>query len=270
MKSLSHLIGVCAILMLAIAFTNCTTDSEVTQVSENELESEDISSSSSAEKVEKATTKAKSSSSKKEVLKSSDSKKSSASKEDSKKDSSKSKSSSSVKKDSNKVSSSSKKEEAKSSSSAKKIHVPGMEDTQQQPPKEVVKPDSTKTPKDTSAAKDTIKTDTTTVVSEEDKDEKMEQLDPDELKEIEELIENGDSTVTEIENPDKVNTDDLDFDNNEYYCKAPDGSWYRLKENKAKTFWKLLWDITVYIFTGHHWYDFTNVCDEMYMRPKSH
>ena len=267
MKSLSHLIGVCAILMLAIAFTNCTTDSEVTQVSENELESEDISSSSSAEKVEKATTKAKSSSSKKEVVKSSDSKKSSASKEDSKKDSSKSKSSSSVKKDSDKVSSSSKKEEAKSSSSAKKIHVPGMEDTH--PPKEVVKPDSTKTPKDTSAAKDTIKTDTTTVVSEEDKDEKMEQLDPEEQKEIEELIENGDSTITEIENPDKVNTDDLDFDNNEYYCKAPDGSWYRLKENTAKTFWKLLWDITVYIFTGHHWYDFTNVCDEMYMRPKS-
>ena len=66
MKSLSHLIGVCAILMLAFAFTNCTTDSEVTQVSENELESEDISSSSS---VEKATAKAKSSSSKKEEVK---------------------------------------------------------------------------------------------------------------------------------------------------------------------------------------------------------
>ena len=274
MKSLSHLIGVCAILMLAIAFTNCTTDSEVTQVSENELESEDISSSSNSEKAEtKAKSssskkiEAKSSSSKKEEVKSSDSKKSSASKEDSKKDSSKSKSSSSVKKDSDKVSSSSKKEEAKSSSSAKKIHVPGMEDTH--PPKEVVKPDSTKTPKDTSAAKDTIKTDTTTVVSEEDKDEKMEQLDPDEQKEIEELIENGDSTVTEIENPDKIDTDDLDFDNNEYYCKTPDGSWYRLKENKAKTFWKLVWDLAVYVFTGHHWYDFTNVCDEMYMRPKS-
>lgn len=277
MKSLSHLIGVSAILMLAFTFTNCTTDSEVTQIPESELESEDIDSSSSAEKAE---TKAKSSSSKKEEAKSSESKKSSASKDEEKKDSDTDKSSSSsVKKDSeDKVSSSSKKEEAKSSSSARKISVPGMDEDE-----EIVKKDSTskksssssaKKPKEKSSsssniAKDTVKTDTTTVITDKDKENNMEKLDSAEQQEIQDLIDSGDTTITQIDSPDKVESDSLDFDNNDYYCKTPDGSWYRLKENKAKTFWKLLWDFTVYIFTGRHYYDFTKVCEELYMRPKN-
>lgn len=272
MKSIKHLIGASAILMLAFAFNGCTTDSDVVQIPENELESEDISSSSNSEKAE---TKAKSSSSKKVEAKSSSSKK--ADKEKAEDADSKDKSSSSVKKDDSKVSSSSKKEdkeEAKSSSSAKKIRVPGMEATDNDRADNTAKSSSSVKEKPQSsssnkeAVKDTIKTDSTTIVTDKDKENNMDKLDSNEQKEIEDLINSGDSSITQIDSL-KIESDSLDFENNDYYCKAPDGSWYRLKENSAKTFWKILWDITVYIFTGHHYYDFTKVCEELYMRPKN-
>ena len=273
MKSIKHLIGASAILMLAFAFNGCTTDSDVVQIAENELESEDIGSSSSSEKAE---TKAKSSSSKKEAKSSSSKKENKEKAEDAE---SKDKSSSSVKDDDSKVSSSSKaddKEEAKSSSSARKIRVPGIED-----PDEVTPASSSSKEKDKSsssvkeqakssssnkeAVKDTIDKDTTSVIKD---NNEMDKLDSNEQEILDSLISSGDTSITKIDSL-VIDKDSLDFDNNEYLCKAPDGNWYRLNESKAKTFWKLLWDLTVYIFTGHHYYDFTKACDELYMRPKN-
>ena len=172
MKSIKHLIGASAILMLAFAFNGCTTDSDVVQIPENELESEDISSSSNSEKAE---TKAKSSSSK--------------------------------------------------------------------------NPNSS-----------------TTVVDESQRDSTMDKLTDEEKEILDSLINSGDTSLTQIDSV--VNHDTLDFDNNEYLCKAPDGSWYRLNENKTKTFWKKFWDFLYLLFTGRHYYDYTQVCDEIYMRPK--
>jgi hypothetical protein len=288
------------VFTLATSFWSCSTDSDVVTVGADEqsevqlidesaldekasVNEDDAKISSSSKKKSSSSKKSEngtSSSSKKKATSSSSKKVSAKSSSEKSGDtttvsSSSSKKNSSSSKKNNGVSSSSKKADGESSSSSKKPRIPGMEDkTHNTPPKDdsssskeaIIPPP---TPESSSSVIE-YSQDTTTVVSDKDKDEKMEQLDPDEQKEIENLIENGDSTVTEIENPDKIDTDDLDFDNNEYYCKTPDGSWYRLKENKAKTFWKLLWDITVYVFTGHHWYDFTNVCDEMYMRPKNH
>ena len=270
MKSIKHLIGASVILMMAFAFNGCTTDSDVVQISESELESEDIGSSSSSEKAE---TKAKSSSSKKEEAKSSSSKKES--KEKAEDADSKDKSSSSVKEDDSKVSSSSKaeeKEEAKSSSSARKIRVPGIEDPDDVTPASsssssekadstAAKPDTTS---NTEAPKDTINKDTTSVIN---GNNEMDKLDSAEQELLDSLVDNGDSSITKLDSL-VVDKDSLDFDNNDYFCKAPDGSWYRLNESKAKTIWKLLWDLTVYIFTGRHYYDFTKACDELYMRPK--
>ena len=269
MKSIKHLIGASAILMLAFAFNGCTTDSDVVQIPENELESEDISSSSNSEKAE---TKAKSSSSKKVEAKSSSSKK--ADNEKAEDADSKDKSSSSVKKDDSKVSSSSKKEdkeEAKSSSSAKKIRVPGMEATDNDRAGNTAKSSSSVKEKPQSsssnkeAVKDTIDKDTTSVIKD---NNEMDKLDSNEQEVLDSLISSGDTSITKIDSL-VIDKDSLDFDNNEYLCKAPDGNWYRLNESKAKTFWKLLWDLTVYIFTGHHYYDFTKACDELYMRPKN-
>ena len=96
----------------------------------------------------------------------------------------------------------------------------------------------------------------------------MDKLDSNEQEVLDSLISSGDTSITKIDSL-VIDKDSLDFDNNEYLCKAPDGNWYRLNESKAKTFWKLLWDLTVYIFTGHHYYDFTKACDELYMRPKN-
>ena len=270
MKSIKHLIGASVILMMAFAFNACTTDSDVVQISESELESEDIGSSSSSEKAE---TKAKSSSSKKEAKSSSSKKENKEKAEDAE---SKDKSSSSVKDDDSKVSSSSKaddKEEAKSSSSARKIRVPGIEDPDEvdaaSSSSKTEKADSTaakpETTSSTEAAKDTIDKDTTSVIKD---NNEMDKLDSNEQEVLDSLISSGDTSITKIDSL-VIDKDSLDFDNNEYLCKAPDGNWYRLNESKAKTFWKLLWDLTVYIFTGHHYYDFTKACDELYMRPKN-
>ena len=94
----------------------------------------------------------------------------------------------------------------------------------------------------------------------------MDKLTDEEKDLLDSLINSGDTSLTQIDSV--VNHDTLDFDNNEYLCKAPDGSWYRLNENKTKTFWKKFWDLVVWILTGHHYYDYTQVCDEIYMRPK--
>ena len=271
MKSFKHLIGASVILMMAFAFNGCTTDSDVVQIPEDEINSNEVVDSSSSEKAE---TKAKSSSSKKVEAKSSSSKK-----EDSKKAEdadSKDKSSSSVKEDDSKVSSSSKKddkEEAKSSSSARKIRVPGIEDPDEVTPasssskeksSSSVKEQAKSSSSNKEAVKDTIDKDTTSVIKD---NNEMDKLDSAEQELLDSLVNSGDSSITKIDSL-VVDKDSLDFDNNDYFCKAPDGSWYRLNESKAKTFWKLLWDLTVYIFTGRHYYDFTKACDELYMRPK--
>lgn len=285
MKSLSHIFGASAILVLALTFTNCSTDSDVVQVSENELGAEDIvnpddeadAKSSSAKKEEKV----KSSSSKKSVQKDDDDDDDAA--DDDKavsSSSSKAKSSSSAKKGEDKEDvkkDDSKKDGSSSSSKGKKIRVPGIDNqgtgkkdnsssSSEEADSVVATPDSSSSEElgTTETEKDTISTDSTTVVSNNDN---MDKLDEDEQKEIEDLISGGDTSFTQIDSG-VIDQDSLDFENNEYLCKAPDGSWYRLKENRAKTFWKLVWDITVYIFTGHHYYDFTEVCDEIYMRAK--
>jgi hypothetical protein len=108
--------------------------------------------------------------------------------------------------------------------------------------------------------------DTTTVVTDKDKQENMEQLDSAEQKEIEDLIDSGDSSIIKIDSL-VVNPDTLDFDHNEYLCKAPDGTWHKLSKNKFITWLHRVIDFFSVLFTGRHLYDFTEVCDEMYIRP---
>lgn len=266
MKYIKNLLGASAILMLALAVTNCTTDSDVVQISEDEINGNEVVESSSSTKAE---TKAKSSSSKKVEAKSSSSKK-----EDSKKAEnadSKDKSSSSVKEDDSKVSSSSKKddkEEAKSSSSARKIRVPGIEDPDEVTPassssKEKSSSSVKEKPKSSSsiAVKDTIEKDTTVDVTNYDN---MDKLDSNEQNILDSLINSGNTSIVKIDSV--VNKDTLDFEHNEYLCKAPDGNWYRLKDNVVKSILKVIIDGFYYLVTGNHLYNYTQVCDELYMR----
>lgn len=294
-------------LILAASFWSCSTDSDVVAIGEDEYngihivddsvlgdnsnqadEDGDEVKSSSSKKKEEA--KSSSSSKKKEASSSSKPASSSAKKDSSSstKDSTDTTVSSSSKQDSSatkpassssvKESSSSKKEEAssdseaeaKSSSSKKNPHIPGIEDPDEN---EVTSSSSSSekaeippAPESSSSSKQKPNSSDATVVDESQRDSTMDKLTDEEKDLLDSLINSGDTSLTQIDSV--VNHDTLDFDNNEYLCKAPDGNWYRLNENKTKTFWKKFWDLVVLILTGHHYYDYTQVCDEIYMRPK--
>lgn len=265
--------------------------------SADEDENGEEAKSSSSKKVEKAASssskkkEAKSSSSSKTKAASSSSKTASSSAKQesssSKKDSSASKTESSASKPASssnvKESSSSKKEEAssdskeeaKSSSSKKAPHIPGMEETGESSSSKAdttaVKPANSSSssekvvppPSSSNIVKDTINKDTTVNVSNYDD---MDKLDSNEQNILDSLISSGDTSLVKIDSV--VSKDTLDFVHNDYLCKAPDGSWYRIKDNVFKSFLLIIIDIFYHAVTGNHLYNFTQVCDEIYMRPK--
>lgn len=257
---------------------------------------EDVkASSSSSKKIEKVSSSSKkssaSSSSKKQAKNSSSSKKSAVSSSSEKapaessaadsttaKSSSSKKASSSSKEESSssKIESSESVETKSSSSSARRIRPPGTEDntpsktsSSSKEESSTSKPESTPSeevqPPSSSSVKGHSK-DTTTVLTEKDKEENMEQLDSTEQSTIEQLIESGDTTIIKLDSM-VVNPDTLDFDHNEYLCKAPDGTWHKLSKKKFLSWVEVILDVLSVWFTGKHLYDFTEVCDEMYIRP---
>lgn len=274
MKSFKKIIIASAALMMAFAFCSCTTDSQIVDIGQFATADDDLSSSSIDNE--------KSSSSKKVSKEDKGDKDKVSSSSVEKKD----KSSSSAKEEevssddkADDVSSSSVEDEAKSSSSARRIPTPGLEESGNKPKSSSSKAEVAENPEssDTTSTEDPAVESTdskdnssssVTIIEEKDRDNTMTPLDSNEQKEIEDLINGGDTTIVKVDSL-KIESDSLDFENNEYLCKAPDGSWYRINENKIKTFWKLLWNGIVKLFTGHNWYDFRKVCDEIYIRPIS-
>ena len=258
-------------------------EEDVKATSSSSKKAEKVSSSSKKSTVSsssKKTTKTSSSSKKSSVSSSSEkaSAESSAADSTTAKSSSSKKASSSSQKESSssKIESSDSAETKRSSSSARKIKVPGTEDepltetsSSSKEMSSSSKPKSSSSEKVRPPSSSSVKghsKDTTTVLTEKDKEENMEQLDSAEQSIIEELIDSGDSSIIKLDSM-VVNPDTLDFDNNEYLCKAPDGTWHKLSKNKFLSWIQRVIDFFSVLITGKHLYDFTEVCDEMYIRP---
>lgn len=64
-----------------------------------------------------------------------------------------------------------------------------------------------------------------------------------------------------------VGDKDLDFDENEYYCKTPEGDWYVLEGSKYNSFWAKFWNWLTIKFTGKSWLDYSKVCEVIYVHP---
>lgn len=64
-----------------------------------------------------------------------------------------------------------------------------------------------------------------------------------------------------------VGDKDLDFDENEYYCKTPDGDWYVLEGSKYDNFWSKFLNWMSILFTGKKWLDYSKVCEVIYVHP---
>ena len=245
-------ICVLGILPFALTLWNCTTEGETVTVGEDELSdvyiiNESVFDEDSDDEEDEDEEEIESSSSKKtDSGKSSSSKKSSA------------KSSSSKKADS----SSSSEKEAKSSSSARLIQVPGMDDTK--------KSSSSKAKSSSSKAKSSssVKEESSSSLSESDNAtfESMEKLSSNEKKEITDLIKAKDSTVTMNEST-ALDLSSLNFEENDYLCNATDGNWYRITENTLDSITKSIFGRPLKI-TKEYYYDFVNVCKEIYNRAK--
>ena len=245
-------ICVLGILPFALTLWNCTTEGETVTVGEDELSdvyiiNESVFDEDSDDEEDEDEEEIESSSSKK-----TDSGKSSSSKKSSAKSSSSKKVSSSSKKAD---SSSSSEKEAKSSSSARLIQVPGMDDTK--------KSSSSKTKSSSS-----VKEESSSSLSESDNAtfESMEKLSSNEKKEITDLIKAKDSTVTMNEST-ALDLSSLNFEENDYLCNATDGNWYRITENTLDSITKSIFGRPLKI-TKEYYYDFVNVCKEIYNRAK--
>lgn len=77
-----------------------------------------------------------------------------------------------------------------------------------------------------------------------------------------------------IENDNALTGDDLfvgekelNFKENEYYCKTPEGDWYVLEGSKYNSFWSKFLNWMAIIFTGKKWLDYSKVCDVIYVHP---
>ncbi|MCQ2123736.1 MAG: hypothetical protein MJZ25_06075 [Fibrobacter sp.] len=64
-----------------------------------------------------------------------------------------------------------------------------------------------------------------------------------------------------------VGDKDLDFDENEYYCKTPEGDWYVLEGSKYDNFWSKFLNWMSILFTGKKWLDYSKVCEVIYVHP---
>ncbi|MBO4712366.1 MAG: hypothetical protein J5615_00545 [Fibrobacter sp.] len=259
-------ICVLGILPFALTLWNCTTEGETVTVGEDELSevyiiNESVFDEDSGDEEDEDEEEIESSSSKK-----TDSGKSSSSKKSSAKSSSSKKVSSSSKKAD---SSSSSEKEAKSSSSARLIQVPGMDDTKKSSSSKA-KSSSSKAKSSSSKAKSSssVKEESSSSLSESDNAtfESMEKLSSNEKKEITDLIKAKDSTVTMNEST-ALDLSSLNFEENDYLCNATDGNWYRITENTLDSITKSIFGRPLKI-TNEYYYDFVNVCKEIYNRAK--
>ena len=64
-----------------------------------------------------------------------------------------------------------------------------------------------------------------------------------------------------------VGEKELDFKENEYYCKTPDGDWYVLEGSKYDNFWSKFLNWMSILFTGKKWLDYSKVCNVIYVHP---
>ncbi len=64
-----------------------------------------------------------------------------------------------------------------------------------------------------------------------------------------------------------VGENELNFKENEYYCKTPDGDWYVLEGSKYDNFWSKFLNWMSILFTGKKWLDYSKVCEVIYVHP---
>lgn len=246
-------ICILGVLPIAITLWNCTTDGETINVGDDELsgvqivdesvlddsgeeddeEIEEEGEEEEPEVVESSSSKAKSSSSK---AKSSSSKVKSSS-SSAKSSSSKAKSSGSSAKSSSKTESSSSKAKSSSNSDAK------------------------------STVSDEVDSDTGLSEIDSATVGFMDKLDSAEQAKIKKLVKAKDSSIQKNDTP-SLDFGSLDFDQNEYLCKAQDGTWYRITESTVDSIMVELFGLTLkQIKVTKYSYDF-EACDEVYLRSK--
>lgn len=84
----------------------------------------------------------------------------------------------------------------------------------------------------------------------------------------EEKLPEGIAEDSKLEGDDLfVEKDELDFKNNEYYCKTPEGDWYVLEGSKYDNIWAKIFNWLSWKVTGKKWLDYSKVCDVIYVHP---
>lgn len=245
-----------AILTLAITLWNCTANGDTVTVGNDELSDVQVVDDSIFDEPddeeddddEEAEEAEKSSSSKADKKdKSSSSKKASA----------KSSSSNDSEDDEDDVSSSS---SAKSSSSARKIRVPGVED-QKASSSSKGKSSSSKAKSSSSEEEDDIPS-LTEIDSAAFK--AMDKFSSSMQKDIEKLVKMEDSFIYKSKST-EIDLSTLDFDQNEYLCKAKDGNWYSITEKTVESIMEAIFHKTNIKITSEYIFNFSNLCDAIYI-----
>lgn len=252
--------NICAlgILPIAIALWNCTTDGETVTVGSDELSDIQIIDDSifdeSDEDEEDEAEEAKSSSSTKEEKSSSSKKSSAKSSSSTKADSSQSETDEDS--DSDKVSSSS--SQKASSSSTKRILVPGVEESGK-------KDESSSSKAESSSSEEEVVTPSLSPIDSAIF-ESMETISNSEQKEINRLITNKDSSFTKNDS-DSLDLSLLDYEQNDYLCKASDDKWHGITKNTIDCLTEVLYGRKMTI-TKTYMYSFSDICNEIYIRSK--
>ena len=259
--------NICAlgILPIAIALWNCTTDGETVTVGSDEFSDIQIIDDSifdeSDEDEEDEAEEAKSSSSTKEEKSSSSKKSSAKSSSSTKADSSQSETDEDS--DSDKVSSSS--SQKASSSSTKRILVPGVEESGKKDESSSSKAKSSSSKAESSSSEEEVVTPSLSPIDSAIF-ESMETISNSEQKEINRLITNKDSSFTKNES-DSLDLSLLDFDKNDYLCKASDDKWHGITQNTIDCLTEKLYG-KKFPITRTYMYSFSYVCSEIYIRSK--
>ena len=259
--------NICAlgILPIAIALWNCTTDGETVTVGSDELSDIQIIDDSifdkSDEDEEDEAEEAKSSSSTKEEKSSSSKKSSAKSSSSTKADSSQSETDEDS--DSDKVSSSS--SQRASSSSTKRILVPGVEESGKKDESSSSKAKSSSSKAESSSSEEDVVTPSLSPIDSAIF-ESMETISNSEQKEINRLITNKDSSFTKNDS-DSLDLSLLDYEQNDYLCKASDDKWHGITKNTIDCLTEVLYGRKMTI-TKTYMYSFSDICNEIYIRSK--
>ena len=94
----------------------------------------------------------------------------------------------------------------------------------------------------------------------------MDKIGSKEKKEITGLIKDKDSSIQKNEST-TLDLSSMDFDENEYLCKATDGNWYKITENTIDSITESIFGRPLKI-TKEYPYDFVNICEDIYIRSK--